>query len=270
VYKQLYFLHIPKTAGKFISHNIKKSINDDSKCYISTHYPNNKEFLKNKIYISAHAGTFVINEIPEIDVATIVRDPISARASYFNFIYPFYLKDRPEYKNIHEDKQKFLYYLFEDKNFLIHNNYQSRFLCNSADEKSWNLKTFYEKDKLEMMKKYKEGYGFDWFVGNEKTSLELALENINNFKIVDVMERVEVFCEKINQWFIDNHNIKIDFNFNEKINVGDSKIEGRKTSSEYFINLLNENEKDRILELNSIDFNIYNFIKSKGSVNDKK
>jgi hypothetical protein len=77
------------------------------------------------------------------------------------------------------------------------------------------------------------------------------------------MERVEVFCEKINQWFIDNHNIKIDFNFNEKINVGDSEIEGRKTSSEYFINLLNENEKDRILELNKLDLEVYNFIKNK-------
>lgn len=259
--KQLYFLHIPKTAGKFVSHNIKKSINDDSKCYISTHYPNNKEFLKSKIYISAHAGTFIIDEVPGIDVATILRDPISARASYFNFIYPFYLKDREEYKNINGDKQKFLYYLFEDKNFIIHNNYQSRFLCNSADKKSWDLKKFYEEYKPDIMKKYSSGFGFDWFVGNEKTSLDFAIEQIKSFQIVNTIDRVDLFCDKINNWFVKNYNIAIQFDLNEKINVGISEFDNKKTSSEYFVNLLDQSEKERLLELNSIDLEVYNYVK---------
>lgn len=258
---QLYFLHIPKTAGKFISHSIKKSINDDSKCYISTHYPNNKEFLKNKIYISAHAGTFIIDEIPGIDVATILRDPVSARASYFNFIYPFYLKDREEYKNINGDKQKFLYYLFEDKNFIIHNNYQSRFLCNSADKRSWELKKFYEEYKLEMMKKYRSGFGFDWFVGNEKTSSDFAIEQIKSFQIVNTIDSIDVFCNKINNWFVENHNTAIQFDLSEKINVGISKFDDKKTSSEYFVSLLDQSEKERVLELNSIDLEVYNYVK---------
>lgn len=259
--KQLYFLHIPKTAGKFISQSIKESISDDSKCYISTHYPNNKDFLKNKIYISAHSGTFIIDEIPNIEVATIVRDPISARASYFNFIYPFYLKDRPEYKNIKEDKKKFLYYLFEDKNFLIHNNYQSRFLCNSADPRSWDLKNFYEKYKPEMLKKYRDGSGFDWFVGNENTSLSLALDKVSSFKIVNTIERIDLFCKNINDWFIENHNISIKFDLNKKINEGISNFNNNSRSSDYFVNLLDYKEKERILELNNIDSEIYNFVK---------
>jgi len=267
--KQLYFLHIPKTAGKFVSHNIKKSINDDSKCYISTHYPNNKEFLKNKIYISAHAGTFIIDEIPDIDVATIVRDPISAKASYFNFIYPMYLKDRQEYIDLKNNKDKFLYYLFDDNNFLLHNNYQSRFLCNSADPKSWELKDFYEKYKNSLMKNFREGKGFDWFVGNEKTSLDLALSNINKFSIVNTMDNINLFCDKINNWFIKNYNININFDLEEKINVGSSEFNNKKTNSDYFISLLTENEKDRLLELNSIDLEVYNFIKSKEVIYDK-
>lgn len=259
--KQLYFLHIPKTAGKFISYSIKKYINDDSKCYISTHYPNNKEFLKNKIYISAHAGTFIIDEIPGIDVATILRDPVSARASYFNFIYPFYLKDREEYKNINGDKQKFLYYLFEDKNFIIHNNYQSRFLCNSADSRSWDLKKFYEESQADIMKKYKNGFGFDWFVGNENTSLDLAMKRIKSFNIVNTLDRIDLFCNKINNWFFKNYNTTIQFDLNEKINVGISEFNNKKTSSEYFVNLLDQSEKERILELNSIDLEVYNYVK---------
>lgn len=261
--KQLYFLHIPKTAGKFISYNIKQSINNDSMHYISTHYPNNKEFLKNKIYISAHAGTLIIDELPNVDVATVVRDPISARASYFNFIYPFYLKNRPEYASIKNDKEKFLYYLFYDSNFFIHNNYQSRFLCNSADSRSWDLKKFYEKDVMSLTKKYADGHGFDWFVGNNNTSLELALHNVNSFKIVNTVDRIDLFCKKINRWFVDNYEIEIKFDFKNKINVGISDFDNKKTTSEYFVNLLNDNEKNRILELNSIDLEIYNFIKNK-------
>lgn len=259
--KQLYFLHIPKTAGKFISHSVKKSINDDFKCYISTHYPNNKEFLKSKIYISAHAGTFIIDEIPEIDIATILRDPISARASYFNFIYPLYLKNRKEYKEINGDKQKFLYYLFDDKNFLIHNNYQSRFLCNSADTRSWDLKKFYEESQADIMKKYKNGFGFDWFVGNENTSLDLAMKRIKSFNIVNTLDRIDLFCNKINNWFFKNYNTTIQFDLNEKINVGISEFNNKKTSSEYFVNLLDQSEKERILELNSIDLEVYNYVK---------
>jgi hypothetical protein len=58
--KQLYFLHIPKTAGKFISASIQKSIPEyQNLLYISTHFPNNNEFLSSKIYISAHDGTYI-------------------------------------------------------------------------------------------------------------------------------------------------------------------------------------------------------------------
>jgi len=128
--KQLYFLHIPKTAGTFISQGIKNSIGDESLSYVSTALVNDKKDLKSKIYISSHSGTYPISLLDNPEVATLVREPISARASYFNFIYPLFLQDRPEYKEISDHKQRFLYYLFNDKNFLIHNNYQSRFICN--------------------------------------------------------------------------------------------------------------------------------------------
>lgn len=261
--KKIYFLHIPKTAGKFISHNIKnKLVEENIPYYISTHFPNDNRFLHSKVYISAHAGTFIIDEIPDIDVATMLREPVSARASYFNFIYPFYLKDRKEYKNINGDKEKFLYYLFEDENFLVHNNYQSRFLCNSADSRSWDLKKFYEESQAEMMGKYKNGFAFDWFVGNENTSLDLAMKKVKEFNIVNTLDRVDLFCERINNWFTKNYDISIEFNFNQKINVGVSEFNNKKISSDYFIDLLNKKEKEKILELNNIDFEIYNFVKN--------
>ena len=265
--KQLYFLHIPKTAGKFVSHNIKNSISNELLYYISTHFPNNNEFLKSKIYISAHAGTYPIDLINDIDVATIVRDPISARSSYFNFIYPRYLKDRPEYISRETAREKFLYYLFEDQNFLIHNNYQSRFICNSQDPRSWDPKAYYTKHMAEMMDNFHKGAGFDWFIGNENTSVDNAIKNIDSFQIVNTLDNIGAFCGKIKDWFLLNHSIEINFDLNTKINVGPSKLNEEKVSSEYFVNLLTQGEKDRVLELNSIDLQVYNFVKNKEATN---
>ena len=263
--KQLYFLHIPKTAGKFISNNIKNSINNDALSYISTDYPNNNEFLKSKIYISAHAGRYPIDYLENPDVATLVREPTIARASYFNFIYPRYLTRIPEYKNLSSNRDKFLYYLFEDKNFLIHNNYQSRFICNSADARTWDPESFYKKGIL--MNKYRKGNGFDWFIGNEQTSLSNALDSIDKFQIVNTVDNIGVFCGKIKNWFMLNHNIKINFDLGTKINVGPTELNSQKVSSEYFMDLLTQGEKDRLLELNSIDLAVYNFVKNKEATN---
>jgi hypothetical protein len=265
--KQLYFLHIPKTAGRFVSENILNSVNNKDCCYFTTGYQNNSEGLESKIYISAHSGTYPIDLLKNIDVATVVRDPVSARASYFNFIYPRLLKDRLEYQNIKNDKEKFLYYLFYDKEFLIHNNYQSNFLCNSSDPRSWNTNFFNKKGKPLLIKKYNEGQNFNWFIGNENTSLDNAINNINKFKIVNTLDNIEMFCNSIKSWFLLNHSIEIKFDFNNKINVSISEFNNKKTSSEYFVNLLNQNEKDRILELNSVDLEVYNFVKNKEATN---
>jgi len=265
--KQLYFLHIPKTAGSFVSENIKNNINNDILCYTSTIFPNSNEFLKSKIYISAHGGRYPIDFLGNPDVATLIREPLSAKASYFNFIYPRYLKQRSEYKELSSNRDRFLYYLIEDKNFLIHNNYQSRFICNSADPRSWDAESFYKNHRSEMMKKYHEGFGFDWFIGNEKTSFDNAIQNINSFQIVNTVDNMGVFCGKIKDWFMSNHGIDINFDLNTKINVGPSELDNQKVSSEYFISLLTQGEKDRVLELNSIDLDVYNFVKNKEATN---
>lgn len=261
--KALYFLHIPKTAGKFISANIKKSLNDDSLSYISTHYPNNKNFLKNKIYISAHAGTFVLDEVEDLDVATILRNPIEARSSYFTFIYPLYLKEREEYKSIKDVKEKFVYYLFQDKNFLIHNNYQSRFICNPADKDSWDLKKFFENSGPKLMKKYFDGQGFDWFVNNSNTSIENAKEQVDSFKIVNTIDNINLFCDNIKKWFLENHNKQIKFNFNDKVNVTTYNFDNQISSHFDLIKSLNVEEINKFNDLNKIDIEIYNYIKNK-------
>lgn len=266
--KQLYFLHIPKTAGKFISDGILKSIPEHlESLYISTYFPNNKEFLEDKIYISAHAGTYIPENILNIDVATIVRHPVEARASYFNFIYHMYLDKRKEYIDLGTMKEKFLYYLFNDDNFLSHNNYQSRFLCNPSDSRSWDRKEYF-KQSNDILKKYYNGLAFDWFVGNEKTSLELALHNISSFKIKNTVDRIDLFLNDISSWFLNNYNLTISFDQSNRVNESLSTHDGKHYSSKDLIAMLSQDDLEHILSLNSIDYSVYNFVKNLEDAND--
>lgn len=259
--KKLYFLHIPKTAGKFVSAGVSKSLLDHANSlYISTHFPNNKEFLSDKIYISAHAGMYIPENVEDVDVATIVRNPIDARASYFNFIYHMYLDKREEYVKLNTMREKFLYYLFEDNNFLSHNNYQTRFLCNSSNPKSWDRKEYF-KESSSLLKKYHDGQAFDWFIDNDKTSVELAISNLSNFKIKNTVERIDLFLESVSSWFMDNHGLSVEFNKNDKINESLSKDENNSYSSKDLIEMLSEKEIEKVLTLNSMDYAVYNFVK---------
>ena len=233
--KKLVFVHTPKCGGTYVR-SILSHLGIQNKGH--SHYTQNDKIS-----------------------FTVIRNPVEARASYFNFIYHMYLDTRKEYNNIPTMREKFLYYLFEDKNFLIHNNYQSRFLCNPSDARSWDRKSFFEIHSSEMFKKYQDGAAFDWFVGDDNTSLDLAINNISNFEIKNTVDRLDLFLKSISEWFLLNHGLQIKFNQNEKTNESLSSYNGVDYSSKDLIDLLTEEEISRILYLNSIDYAVYNFVK---------
>lgn len=266
--KQLYFLHIPKTAGKYVSENIKRSLDaNDISYYISTHHPNNNNFTK-KVYTSIHAGTYPIDMVPNIDVATIIRNPVEARVSYFNFIYNRALFNRKEYSDIDTPIDKLRYYLFEDPNFELHNNYQSRFICNSADSRSFRPLDFYKTHYEELMNPFlKKGEAFTWFIDNANTSKENALKAIKSFKIVNSLDRIDLFEKNINNWFNINYNIDIKFDKSKVVNAGVFSYGNEKEiTTKHLISLLSQSEIDLILKNNDIDYFIYNYVKDNETV----
>jgi len=261
--KQLYFLHIPKTAGQYVSQNVKRSLDKNNiSYYISTHYPNNNNFIK-KVYTSMHAGRYPLDMVKGIEVATIIRNPVEARVSYFNFIYTRALSMRKEYADIDSPLEKLRYYLFEDPNFKMHNNYQSRFICNSADSRAFNPLDFYKNHYENMMTPFlKNGEAFDWFIGNENTSKENVLEAVKNFKIVNSLDRLDLFENNINDWFKNNYGFNIEFDKSNFINTGVFDYENQKAvTTEYLISLLSESDVQMILKNNDIDCFIYNYVK---------
>ena len=263
--KQLYFLHIPKTAGKFVGACVKKALeNTDKRFYISTHYPNDFD-ISNKSYISGHFGTYPIDKVPSIDVACILRNPIDARISYFNFIYKDQLINRPEYLAIDSYLDKLKFYLFEDKNYLMHNNYQARFICNSADARSFNAKGFYEEYGKDLIAStgFDKGKAFTWFVNNENTSLEYAIKQIDSFKIVHTTERLDWFMAKLNNWFNKNHEISIEYDLSILVNDSSTVVDGISYTTNVLKSMLSEEDKDRVLKLNDIDYSLYCKVRSR-------
>lgn len=263
--KQLYFLHIPKTAGKYISKNIKDCLDKNGlKSYVSTSTPNDESFM-NKTYISMHAGKYPVDKIPGLEVATLVRNPIDARVSYFNFVYNRFLFDREEYIKLNSVYDKLKFYLFEDENMLLHNNYQSRFICNSADERSFNVSSFYSNTGIDMMKPFVEDKkAFTWFVDNNNTSLENTINNLNSFNIVNTVDNIEMFENNISYWFKNNYNLEITFNKNSIINKSSTDYgDGQLLTTKDLMLMLTDNDKARIIEMNSIDQTVYELIKEK-------
>lgn len=270
--KQLYFLHIPKTAGKFVGKCITESLKETNlRIYISTHYPN--EFnLFNKAYISGHFGTYPIEKNPSMEVACILRNPIDARVSYFNFIYPFQMVGRKEYDEIDSYLDKLKYYLFSDTNYELHNNYQARFVCNPANEKSFSLKGFYEDYGNDLMNEigFDKGKAFTWFVGNENTSLEKAMNKVNSFKFINTADRLDLFMKNINEWFIENYNQEIKYDLSEKVNTSSTEHNGVIYSTKDLISMLSVEEKELILKNNYIDYAIYSYVSGKELIGAKQ
>lgn len=266
--KQLYFLHIPKTAGKYVSENIKRSLDaNDISYYISTHHPNNNNFAK-KVYTAIHAGRYPIDVVPDIDVATIIRNPIEARVSYFNFLYTRALFSRKEYLERESPLDKLRYYLFEDPNFELHNNYQSRFICNSADARSFSPLDFYKNHYEELMSPFlKRGEAFSWFVDNKNTSKENALNAVKDFKIVNSLDRIDLFEKNINNWFNLYYGIEIEFNKDKIVNAGVFNYGNEEgVTTDYLVSLLSQSEIDLILKNNDIDYFIYNYVRDNETI----
>jgi hypothetical protein len=261
-------LHIPKTAGKYVSENIKRSLDaNDISYYISTHHPNNNNFAK-KVYTAIHAGRYPIDVVPDIDVATIIRNPIEARVSYFNFLYTRALFSRKEYLERESPLDKLRYYLFEDPNFELHNNYQSRFICNSADARSFSPLDFYKNHYEELMSPFlKRGEAFSWFVDNKNTSKENALNAVKDFKIVNSLDRIDLFEKNINNWFNLYYGIEIEFNKDKIVNAGVFNYGNEEgVTTDYLVSLLSQSEIDLILKNNDIDYFIYNYVRDNETI----
>ncbi len=259
--KQLYFLHIPKTAGQFITEAIKDALD---KSGIENYFIYNGAFasqerLKNSIYIGSHFGTYPMDIIEGIDTVTILRDPVERAISQFNFLYEDRYKEL--YKNIDGYLSRLRFYLFEDKNMLGLRNYQARFLCNPANPRRFESEEEFEKLINELSVPFGFGFPNTWFVENDLTSLTFAKSQLDKIDIVGTADSLDSVLESIKMWFLNNYGIDIKYS-DKKINSSSILENGKVYTTQDCINMLTEEELKTLKDINSIDQELYQYAKN--------
>lgn len=258
--KQLYFLHIPKTAGQFITEAIRLALekNNINDYFIYNGAFVSKEKLKSCVYIGSHFGTYPIEIIPEIDTVTVLRDPVERSVSQFNFLY------EERYKELYKDIDGYLgrlrFYLFEDENMFGLRNYQARFLCNSADSRRFESEEKFQSVKDELVVPFGLGFPNTWFVSNELTNLDLAKSRLKSMSMVGTSDNIDPVLQKIKDWFLYNYNVEIEY-LQNKFNTSSIIQDGIEYTTKDCVSMLTEKEIDRLRQINSIDQEIYEYAK---------
>lgn len=259
--KQLYFLHIPKTAGQFITEAIRDGLEKNG---IDNYFIYNGAFasdlrLKESIYIGSHFGTYPLDLINDIDTVTVLRDPVERAISQFNFLYEQRYQEL--YKDIDGYLNRLKFYLFEDKNMFGLRNYQARFLCNPANPRRFKSEEEFEKLLGESAVPFGFGFPNTWFVGNELTDLTLAKDQLDKMSIVGTADNLDAVLEKINKWFLDNYKIEIKYS-DKRINSSSITENGKKYTTRECIDMLTLEELQTLKDINSIDQELYEYAKN--------
>ena len=161
--------------------------------------------------------------------------------------------------------------MFEDEGFLDHNNYQARHICNPTNEVVFQNVLEFEKNIEEIYKKYnfEPGNAFNWFIKNDNTSFENAKNKIESFDIVNTVDSISTHFASISKWFKDNHGVKVDLDPKNITNSSNTLYKGKIYTTKDLVEMLNKEEKEKILENNDIDYKIYSMVRE-GEINEKQ
>lgn len=258
-FKKLYFLHIPKNAGQTVIKTVSTALRfQDIKHYTNSIPPHYGD-LNDNVFLAGHLGTYPIEKLTGFSVACVFRDPLKRVLSNFNYIYPM-LMERPEYYQIDSFADRLRHYLFNDPNFELHKNVQARFICNPAQDIAFELVEYSkEKNRDVIAKSLMQKH---WFVDNSNTSLDFAKKQVDSFDIIGTVDNYGSFCNDLYGWFGKNYNIDIKYNKNIILNNSFNIEAGTSYTSLDLENILEKKEYDRIIEDNSLDYELYRYVKN--------
>jgi hypothetical protein len=280
--KKLYMLHIPKCGGLSIS-LIKKILEKHNITHYPTqHYDKFTDF-PDYSYIHWHFGKTPV-DLEDVDTVCVVRDPVDRSISNFLWLKSqktlndssFYNDD--EFSLVDQLKN----YLFNDDFYATHRNLQSTFLSNGVPD--YDLQAIYKKNfsaqySEEEQQRLTNLFNpvirmKDWYIPNTNTSFENAKATIDKCLHIQTLENHNVLLNNIFDWFLDNFGVNLKDDYEDMYSVVLETLDipyfnysrtndanGEPYTTSRMRSLLSDEEIDEIYNLNSIDKQIYDYVK---------
>ena len=257
---KLYFLHIPKNGGTTMIKTISTALKFAGVKHYTNSIPPHSDDLNDNVFLSGHFGTYPIDKLNGFDVACIFRDPVERLISNFNYIYPM-LYEREEYLKLPGVPERMRYYLFDDPNFLYNKNIQTKFICNSANDIIFGKSEEYSDEYRDKYAKHLMTR--DWFLENNKTNIDFAKSQLDSFNIVGTLDNYGHFAEKMYDWVNNKCGTEIKYNKNIFLNQSITIEAGNSYTSQDLLSILTKKEYDRIVNDNSLDYEVYEYAKKR-------
>lgn len=222
-FDSIYHLHIPRTAGIFIRSNLLSQFND-KKCFADHYIKIDDHEISKSYFVGGHWGQYPISKMNNPLIFTVLRDPIERFISYFNYTRPLFTEMKRE--------ELLEYWLYDETMSSLQSNLQFKFLSSTIDPEQYNL-SFDNKNRVEKA----------WFLKDQK-SYEETIDFINNIEV-----------------FLVNKDNPIEKQISDKLNLDPFIVTGKANKSEGDSKIFNKHY-DRIKELNKIDLEIYDYVKT--------
>jgi hypothetical protein len=254
--KTLYFLHIPKTAGMTSGVALSQFLIANNLPKYPPSAPPHGDVSSEYAFIQGHLGRYPISKIDNLSVATLVRDPLDRAISNFLYIYNRVLSNREEYLNLKTLEAGLKYYLFDDPNYIPHRNIQSKFICSEPEENMF--KDLPVDGQLDYENRSKQ-----WYLKDIEITPELVTSYVDQFEIVNTTTNVLGFIDRLVDWFNTNYpDLETKKITTEISNINNSSISfANKTyTTESIKTSLSDEEIAKFLDLNSIDFELYEYV----------
>jgi hypothetical protein len=256
--KRLYFLHIPKTGGMTVALNFGRFlINNNLPKYPPSAPPHDDEFDK-YAFIQGHLGKYPISKTQNLSIATVVRDPVDRAVSNFIYIYDKVLKNREEYKSIPTIDGRLKYYLFEDELYFSHRNIQSKFICSQPKLNRFKEAILEEEDYVTRSK--------SWYLEDVEMDFDMIKLLVDDFEIVNTTLNLNLFINRLVEWFNNNYpDLPVKGIDSQIFNINESSLNfyGTEYNTQQLKMYLSDKDIEKMLELNSLDFELYEYIYNK-------
>lgn len=254
--KQLYFLHIPKTAGMTVGVNFAQFLITNNLPKYPPSPPPHSDVSSEYAFIQGHLGRYPISKLENLSVATVVRDPLDRAISNFLYIYDRVLFSRPEYTNLDSMEDRLKHYLFDDPVYIPHRNIQSKFICSEPETNMFkDIPTDEESDYLTRSKQ--------WYLKDIEIDFNLVKSCVDSFEIVNTTNNINVFISRLVGWY-NTHYPDLRFKtlstpiFN--VNQSEVKLKDETFTTGMLKEKLSDSEVERFLELNLLDFELYEYV----------